>query len=82
MNETELFALTLAASTKRYKLIAAQLEMARQAVIKDVIAALKAGLRPTDVVANSPFTAAYVRKLAREHGIAPAPRGGRPRKRW
>lgn len=79
MNETDhLTALT--ESTRRYRETAAKLERARRAVIRAVIDALRAGLRPTDVVAGSPFTAAYVRKLAREHGIAPAPRGGRPRK--
>jgi hypothetical protein len=34
-----------------------------------VLAALRAGERPTDVAAKSPFTEAYVRKLARENGI-------------
>jgi hypothetical protein len=37
-----------------------------------VLAALRAGMRPTDVTARSPFTAAYVRRLAREAGIEPA----------
>lgn len=67
----------LDASTRRYRETEAEHEKSREAVIRDVVAALKAGIRPTDVVAHSPFTAAYVRNIAREHGIEPAPRGGR-----
>jgi predicted GIY-YIG superfamily endonuclease len=44
--------------------------------IADVLAALKAGHRPTDVTEWSAFTATYIRKLAREAGIPPARRGG------
>lgn len=42
-----------------------------------VVAALLAGERPTDVADWSPFTAAYLRRLAREAGVPQAPRGGR-----
>ncbi|MDH2429290.1 hypothetical protein [Sphaerisporangium sp. TRM90804] len=63
-------------STARYRETEAAHEESRQAVAKDVVAALKAGKRPTDVVAHSPFTDAYVRKIARDNDIAPAPRGG------
>ena len=45
---------------------------AREEVIGAVVKALEAGQRPTDITAWSPFTAAYVRKLAREHGIEAA----------
>lgn len=41
-----------------------------------VVEALKAGKRPTDVASWSPFTAAYLRKLAREAGVPPASKGG------
>ncbi len=34
-----------------------------------MLAAQRADERPTDVAAKSPFTEAYVRKLARENGI-------------
>jgi len=37
-----------------------------------VVKALEAGERPTDVTSWSPFTPAYVRRIAREHGIAAA----------
>ncbi|TQL35618.1 hypothetical protein FB564_0677 [Salinispora arenicola] len=37
-----------------------------------VVAALRDGLGPTDVERLSPFSGAYVRKLAREHEIPPA----------
>jgi len=56
-------------STRRYRETEAAHEESRQAVIADVVAALRAGERPTDVVARSPFTDAYVRRLARENGI-------------
>lgn len=54
-------------------------EEARAEVTKAVIAALRAGIGPTEVAALSPFTAAYVRKLARDHGVPPAPVGMKPR---
>ena len=67
-------------STRRYRETEAAHDEARQAVMDDVLAALRAGKRPTDVVEHSPFTAAHVRKIARDNGIEPSPRGGRPRK--
>lgn len=63
-------------STRRYRETEAAHEEARQAVVDDVLTALRAGKRPTDVVEHSPFTAAHVRKIARDNGIEPAPRGG------
>lgn len=66
-------------STRRYRETEAAHEDARQAVIADVVTALKAGKRPTDVVEHSPFTAAHVRKIARDNGIEPSPRGGKKR---
>lgn len=53
-------------------------DKARDEHVAAVIAALRAGHRPTDVASWSPFTAAYLRKLAREAGIPPARKGGRP----
>lgn len=52
-----------------YRSTEAAHEESRLAVIASVLAALRAGERPTDVAAKSPFTEAYVRKLARQHGI-------------
>ncbi|NJP24502.1 hypothetical protein FLW53_09810 [Microbispora sp. SCL1-1] len=66
-------------STRRYRETEKAHEASRQAVIACVIAALKGGERPTDVVRHSPFTDAYVRRIARRKGVAPAPRGGGPR---
>ncbi|MFI9552674.1 hypothetical protein [Nonomuraea endophytica] len=68
-------------STRRYRDTEKAHETARQEVVDDVLAALKAGKRPTDVVEHSPFTAAHVRKLARDNGVEPAPRGGGPKKK-
>ena len=47
-------------------------EEARQETISAVIAALRANVSPTEVARLSPFTATYVRRLAREHGVPPA----------
>jgi hypothetical protein len=53
-------------------------ERERAAHTAAVVAALNAGKRPTDVVSWSPYTAAHLRKLAREAGIPPASKGGTP----
>jgi hypothetical protein len=49
------------------------------AAMTRVMQALKAGERPTDVTAWSTFTATYVRKLARAHGIEAQPGSGVPK---
>jgi thiamine pyrophosphate-dependent acetolactate synthase large subunit-like protein len=46
--------------------------------IAAVVAALRAGKRPTDVASWSPFSAAYLRRLARDAGIPPAKRQRSP----
>jgi hypothetical protein len=71
MNEME----ALDKAARRYRATEAKHAAAREDAKEAVIAALKAGERPTDVAAVSPFTAAYVRVLAREQGIEPAKRG-------
>lgn len=40
-----------------------------------VVAALRAGKRPTDVAEWSPFTATYLRKLVRRAGVPRASKG-------
>jgi hypothetical protein len=55
--------------TRRYHETEAAHEESREAITASVLAALRAGERPTDVAAKSPFTEVYVRKLARKHGI-------------
>ncbi len=66
---------SLDASTHAYRETETAHERSREAVIADVVTALRAGVRPTDVVEHSPFTAAYVRKIARDNGIEPAKKG-------
>jgi hypothetical protein len=39
-----------------------------------VVAALRSGKRPTEVTNRSPFTAAYIRRIARDNGIEGDPR--------
>lgn len=63
-------------TTEQYKRAADAYAEARRASIAAVVAALKAGKRPTDVADRSPFTATYVRRVAREHGIEPRRKGG------
>jgi hypothetical protein len=65
----------LAAATRRYKRTETAHADARQEAIDAVIAALRAGVGPTEVERLSPFTGAYIRKLARANGIKPAPPG-------
>ena len=65
----------LVAATTRYKRSAAAHEDARQAAIAAALAALRAGIGPTEVERLSPFTGAYLRKLARESGIPAATPG-------
>lgn len=65
----------VAASTRRYRRTEKAHEEARAEVVARVVAALRAGEQPTRVAEASPFTASYVRKLAREHGIEPAAPG-------
>jgi hypothetical protein len=65
----------LIAATKRYLRTEADHEAARQDAIEAVLTALRAGVGPTEVARLSPFSATYVRRLAREHGVPPAPPG-------
>lgn len=53
-------------------------EKERNAHVAAVIAALRAGKRPTDVAVWSPFTPSYLRKLAREAGVPAAKKGVSP----
>jgi len=62
----------LGAATKRYEATARAHGAARDAAIEAVLRALAAGIAPTEVARLSPFTSAYIRKLAREKGMPPA----------
>jgi hypothetical protein len=65
----------LTEATRRYLRTKKAHEEARDAAEQAVVEALRTGMRPTDVTAAAPFTAAYVRRIAREHGIEPATPG-------
>lgn len=67
----------LVEAAQRYKSTETAHEEARQAAIAAVIAALRADVGPSEVERLSPFTAAYIRRLARDHGIPPAQPGRR-----
>ena len=65
----------LAAATRRYRKTEADHEEARRGAIAAALAALRAGVGPAEVERLSPFTGAYLRRLAREEGIPPAAPG-------
>lgn len=65
----------LVAATRRYRTAEAAQDKVRQETIAAVIAALRANVSPTEVVRLSPFTATYVRRLARDHDLPPAAPG-------
>lgn len=65
----------LVAATRRYRETEAAHEDARRDVIAAALAALREGVGPSEVERLSPFTSAYLRKLAREEGIPPAAPG-------
>ncbi len=65
----------LIAATRRSRDTLAKHEKARQEVIAAAVAARRSGDTPTEVAEQSPFTPAYVRRLARDHDIPPAPTG-------
>lgn len=65
-------------ATKRYRQTEATHTEARQAAIEAVLAALRADVPPTEVERLSPFSGAYIRKIARENQIPPASPGPKP----
>jgi hypothetical protein len=71
----------LAAATRRFEQTNTDHEDARVAVTEAIVIALRAGVGPTEVAQLSPFTAAYVRKIARENEIPPAALGRKPHRR-
>lgn len=70
----------LAAAAARYRRADKARSDAHDAVVAEILAALKAGEAPTEVAAESPFTAAHVRKMARDAGIPPARPGLKPKR--
>ncbi|WP_433297453.1 hypothetical protein ACQP2F_41065 [Actinoplanes sp. CA-030573] len=65
----------LIAATRLYEQTEVAHEDARQQAIQAVLAALRGGIGPTEVERLSPFTGAYIRKIARENGVPPAAPG-------
>lgn len=61
--------------TDDYRRADAARQAVREAAVAAIVAALRAGVPPTVVTAHCPFTAAYVRVLARNAGIPAAPPG-------
>ncbi|MFG1609281.1 hypothetical protein [Actinoplanes sp. NPDC049265] len=66
---------SLRAATLRYRSTAAEHEEARKEAIEAVLDALRSGLAPVEVEQLSPFTGAYIRRIARDSGIPPAAPG-------
>lgn len=69
----------LTATTRTYKRTERAHEQARTDAIDAALDALRGGLQPTEVAALSPFTDVYLRRLARQAGIPPAPPGPKRR---
>lgn len=67
----------LDAATRRFRRTEQAHAAEREGTVAAVVAALRAGARPTDVAEHSPFTDSYVRRIARENGIAPRRKGGK-----
>lgn len=61
--------------SETYERTRAERESARAAVNEVIIEALESGATPTEVNKLSPFTPAYVRRIAKEAGVAPRPKG-------
>jgi hypothetical protein len=62
-------------ATEQYREAKDAFEDARTEAVIAVVDALRAGKSPTEVTQRSPFTAAYVRQIARKNGIEPAKPG-------
>lgn len=62
-------------AAKRYNATKEAHENARDLTVEAAVAALRAGLTPTEVTNRSPFSAAYVRRIARDNGIGAAKPG-------
>lgn len=56
-------------ATEQYRETEAAHKDSRTEAVMAVVDALRAGKKPTEVTNRSPFTAAYVRRIARENGI-------------
>jgi hypothetical protein len=70
----------LAAATRKFERTRKAHDAAKAEVIQAALDALRAGERPTDVADKSPFTPAYIRRIARDAGIEPAAPGPKPKR--
>jgi UDP-N-acetylmuramoylalanine-D-glutamate ligase len=70
----------LGRATVRFRDAERKYKVAREAVIEAVVAALRDGVEPAEVVELSPFSASFVRATARKHEVPPARVGVKPRK--
>lgn len=70
----------LAAVTAKLRKIDKERDPLRERATQLVLDLLRAGTSPTEVVEASPYSAAYVRKLARDNDIPPAGPGIKPRR--
>jgi hypothetical protein len=70
----------LEAATRRFRRAEEARERAKEEVAVAIVAALHAGVSPTDVANAAPFTPAYVRRIAKAAGVEPAPPGPKPKR--
>ncbi|WP_460770051.1 hypothetical protein [Nocardiopsis nanhaiensis] len=62
-------------ATTRYRETEAAHKQSTEDVRQKIVDALEAGETPTDVNREAPHTPAYVRRIAKEAGVSPRPRG-------
>jgi hypothetical protein len=65
-------------AAQKYNASQEQLDDARATLSNAIEEALRSGILPTVVTAEVPVSAAWVRKLARDRDVPPAPRGPKP----
>lgn len=61
-------------SARQYRRVAKAKDDIGSRAVEDALRSLRLGVPPSEVVRHSPFTASYVRRLARKAGIEGDPR--------
>lgn len=81
MDDVEELKTGLAEDAERYRRGDQMRREASDAALSKVLALLRAQVPPSEVTRLSPFSDAYVRRIAREHGIEPGRPGPKRRAR-
>ncbi|NJP27086.1 hypothetical protein FLW53_23375 [Microbispora sp. SCL1-1] len=70
----------VATASERYLASQAAADADKEALFAAWVAAVQAGRTPEQIAQHCTFTAAYVRRIVRERGAPPLPRGPKSRK--